>query len=44
LVPETEMQNVTPWLPVTKWHESFKGLDTQILYVIVEHPTASLFS
>lgn len=43
LVPETDVRNVTPWLRVTKWHEYFKGIDTQSLRAMVEHPTTSEF-
>jgi len=43
LVPETDVRNVTPWLRVTKWNESFRGIDTQSLRAMVEHPTAREF-
>jgi len=43
LVPVTDVRNVSPWLRITKWHESFKGLDTDILRSMVEHPTNEEF-
>lgn len=43
LVPEADIRNVTPWLRVTKWNESFKGIDTDSLRAMVVHPTAYEF-